>query len=146
MPTAAKLAASVLFALLAFFGAQAVKTLFAPGTQFGYFVWICMAIGILVGWRVMGTRVGKGMSTAAGSGIATAFVIIFWCVFFFAANTMVQRSIAGRYEGPFDAVVKGFGIAADYAVLLVHPMILGIVLIGGMASGVVVEWVSRHWR
>lgn len=146
MPTAAKLVASALFALVALFGAQAVKTLFPPGTQFGYFVWICMGIGILVGWRVMGPRVGRGMSTAAGSGIATSFVVIFWCIFFFAGNEMVQRSIKGRYEGPFDAVIKGFGIAADYAVLIVHPMVLGIVLFGGMVSGMVVEWVSRHWR
>jgi len=146
MPTAAKLAASVLFALVALFGAQAVKMLFPPGTQFGYFVWISMAIGVLVGWRVMGPRVGKGLSTAAGPGIATSFVLVFWCIFFFAGNEMVQRSIAGRYEGPFDAVIKGFGIAADYAVLIVHPAVLAIVLIGGMASGMVVELVSRRWR
>lgn len=146
MPTAAKLAASVLYALVAVLGAQAVKPQFPPGTQFGNFVWICAGIGVLVGWRVMGARVGRGLSTAAGSGIATAFVMVFWCLFVFAANEMVQRSIKGRYDGPFDAVVKGFGIAADYAVLLVSPAVLGIVVIGGMASGMVVEWVSRHWR
>lgn len=146
MPTAAKLAASVLFALVAALGAQAVKPQFSPGTQFGNFVWICAGIGVLVGWRVMGPRVGRGLATAAGSGIATSFVVVFWCLFVFATNEMVQRSIKGRYDGPFDAVIKGFGIAAEYAVILVHPTVLGIVLIGGMASGMAVEWVSRRWR
>ena len=145
MPTAAKLAAALLFALIAFLAAHAVMPL-VPQAQHGPFDLICAGIGILVGWRVMGARVGKGMSVAAGSGIATSFVLVFWAVFVFATDTMIKNSIRLRYDGPLDAVVNGFGIAADYAMLLVNPAVLGVLFVGGALSGLVVEWVSRRWR
>ena len=146
MPTAAKLAAALLFALVAFAAAQAVMALFPEGSQFGSFALICAGIGALVGWRVMGPRAGKGMSAAVGAGIATSFVVVFWAIFIFAADQMLKNSIRTHYDGPFDAILGGFGIAADYAATLFEPVILGVLLVGGAVSGLVVEWVSRRWR
>ena len=146
MPTAAKLVAAILVAIVAFFAAQAVTALFPEGMYFGPFAPICAAIGGLVGWRVMGARVGKGMQVAAGSGVATSFVIVFWCLFVFSADELVKKSMSGRYDGPFDAVANGFGIAGGYAVMMVNPTVLAILVLGGLASGLAVEWVSRHWR
>lgn len=146
MPTAAKLAAAILFALVAFVAAHAVMSLMPAGMLFGVFDLICAAIGALVGWRVMGVRVGRGMSVAAGAGIATSFVIVFWALFVFATDAMIRNSVRLRYDGPFDAIVGAFGIAADYAVVVAQPVVLAVLLVGGALSGVAVEWVSRHWR
>ena len=146
MPTAAKLAAAILFALVAFATAQAVMALFPDGAQYGSFALICAVIGALVGWRVMGPRAGRGMPNSAGTGVATSFVVVFWAIFFFAANEMIKNAIRTRYDGPFDAVIGWFGIAADYAAAIFDPVILGLLLVGGALSGLVVEWVSRRWR
>lgn len=146
MPTAAKLAAALLFALVAFATSRAVMALFPTGTQFGAFALICAAIGALVGWRVMGPRAGKGLSSSAGAGVATSFVVVFWAIFFFALDEMLKNSIRTHYDGPFDAIVGAFEIAAQYAAALFDPTILGLLLVGGALSGLVVEWVSRRWR
>lgn len=146
MPTAAKLAAAILFAALAFATARATMGLLPAGTQFGSYTLICAGIGALVGWRVMGARAGRGLRVSLSTGVATSFVVVFWAVFLFSTQEMVENSIRLHYDGPFDAILSVFAIAADYAVVLVNPLVLGILLVGGALAGLVVEWVSRHWR
>ena len=146
MPTAPKLVAAVVFAVLALAAVRAAEPLMPEGTRFGGFAPISAGVAALVGWAVMGGLVGGGYARAAGSGMRTAVTFAVACLALFAVHAMLALSMQLRYHDPMEAVVGAFEIAADYAVRLAEPGFLGLLLGGGAAAGVIVEWSSRRWR
>jgi hypothetical protein len=56
MPTAAKFVAALYFAGLAFFAASLIFNYFPEGSQPGWFPFICMLFGALLGYRWSGRR------------------------------------------------------------------------------------------
>ena len=146
MPTAAKLIAAFAFAMVAFFAANSVIPHLREGTQIGNFLPMSMAVGVIVGWRVSGTLAGKGSYTAAGAGLRTSILLVFWVLVIIALTEMTRNSIKLRYNGPADAVVSAFGIAAEYLQLIVFiPEVMAILLIGGILAAMLVEWTARRW-
>jgi hypothetical protein len=145
MPTAAKLVASVLFAMLSFFVADLYRQGITDGTRTAYLLPGCAAIGLICGWRVMGRLVGKGMSDAIGSGIRTALTIVFFALLLFSIYEMVVTSTKGLYDGPLQAVLAIFDIMLKYGRGMVTPELLGAVLVGGALAGMATEWADRRW-
>ncbi|MGL5010561.1 MAG: TrgA family protein [Paracoccaceae bacterium] len=145
MPTAAKLVAAVLFALLGFF----VADLYAQGITTGRrTTWLhegAAAISMICGWRVMGVLVGKGMGAAVGSGIRTALTAVFFTLLAFAIYDMVVISTKGRYDGPMEAVLAVFEIIVNLGRGLLTPEIIGTLLVGGALGGIASEAISRRW-
>jgi hypothetical protein len=145
MPTAAKLVASVLFALLSFFIADLYAQGITDGTRTTYLLPGCAAIGLICGWRVMGRLVGKGMGDAMGSGIRTALTIVFFALLLFSIYEMVVVSTKGLYDGPMEAVLAIFDIMLKYGRGLVTPELIGTILVGGGLAGMTTEWADRRW-
>lgn len=146
MPTAAKFAAALCFAMFGAVAAEMVKPALPEGTQFGYFVPICALIGLLNGWLVMGVLVGHGYRTAMGSGVRTAVTVVIWALLVFSIYQMVLRSMSvNRYDGPMEAVVAAFGLMLDYGKVLLTPAILGTFFVGGVIGGAITEWVGKRW-
>ena len=81
MPTAARLVAAMSLALLAFIVSGQIMPLMPDGTDFGYFTYINMALGVLTGWIIMGKRVGRGTTAAINNGITGAVALLFWGLF-----------------------------------------------------------------
>ncbi len=147
MPTAAKLVAAVMFALVGFLSAEAFKPQMPPGTQFGYFVPIVAAIGLAVGWRVMGRLAGQGYGAAAGFGLRTSITIVFWALLVFSIYRMVQLALSAMpYAGPMEAVVGIFDEAMKYGRLLWARDLLITLAAGGIVGGMATEWASRRWK
>lgn len=146
MPTAARLAAALAFAAVAFFAAELYKPGLPPETQWGRFTILCTLIGILCGWGVMGRLAGKGMRAAMGSGLRTSANIVFYAMLVFSVYEMILRSLRKRYDGVFEAIEGTFGIMLDYGTALMRPEPLVVLVLGGMAAGAVAEWASRQWR
>lgn len=146
MPTAAKLAAAVFFAVLGFIAAEIIKPLMPEGTQFGYFSIACAGIGALTGWRVMGVLVGRTYRAAVESGLRTMITMVFWSVLLFGIYDMILQSMKLRYTGPVEALQAVFEISLDYLKIMIHPGLIAALLIGGALGGVVTEWASRRWR
>jgi hypothetical protein len=146
MPTAAKLVAAIVFAALGFMAAELFKPAMPEGTQFGLFSPICAGIGLLCGWIVMGPLAGFGTGAAMGSGVRTAATIAFWALLGFSIYEMVLRSMKLRYDGPMEAVLAVFDLMLERGRLMLMPELLGLLLVGGLLGGVVVEWAARRWR
>ena len=145
MPTAAKAASGVWFALVGFFAAEAYKPLMPPETQFGFFSVVCAGFGFIIGWWVLGPLAGRGVRAALGTGLRTAFTLLFWAVTVFSLREMILRSIDKRYSGPTQAVVSTFDIILDFVRLMGDGVFLGVLVAGGLLGGLVVEWVARRW-
>lgn len=146
MPTAAKLAATLLFALTAYLTAVFFKPAMPEGTQWGYFLEISTGIGAICGWIVMGNTVGRGTTDAIGTGVKTSVVVAFWAVLIFAIIAMVKASYKRHYDGPMEAVLGTFSFMLDYGKLMASPEVIGTLFIGGVLGGILTEWVSARWR
>lgn len=147
MPTAARLCAAIGFALMAFFASEIYKPLLPEGTQVGLLSLVNAGIGFLSGWLVMGRLAGKGYYTAAGSGLRTVFVILFYVLFTWSLVEMLIRSFRKIYKGPMDALKAMTELAFDYAALLGQDPQVAIVLIAGsVLAAFFSEWASREFN
>lgn len=146
MPTAAKLISAVAFALVGWFAAQAYIPGLPEGTQTRNFPEITAALGLVIGWLVMGKAVGKGYWQALGSGLRTSVTIVFWALVGFSIYDMVVESTKMRYDGPMEAVVATFGIMIEYGALLARQDVILVLAIGGILGGLLAEAVNRRWR
>ena len=146
MPTAAKLMAAVCLAVLAYVVGQMVKPLMPESTDFGYFDYVNVALGLLVGWFVMGRRAGKGTTAAINNGLTGTFVLMLWGVGVQAANEMVRLAMRNRYDGAFEAITATFQIAAEYALMIATVPIGVTLLVGAVVSGLLTESASNRWR
>lgn len=146
MPTAAKLVAAVFFAVLSWIVAKLYAQGLPQGTQTGQLGNVAALVGVICGWRVSGSLVGRGYGEAAGNGLRTAVTIGFWVLLIFSIYDMIVLSTKMRYDGPMEALLGTFVILLDYAKLLLKPAVLGTGLIGGMVGGIVTEIASKRWK
>ncbi|OUS37721.1 tellurium resistance protein [Rhodobacterales bacterium 56_14_T64] len=146
MPTGARLTAALCLALLAFILSGEIMPLMPEGTDFGYFTVINIAIGLIIGWVVMGKRAGRGFVPAINNGIGGVAVMLFWGLFIQGTYEMFRLAMRNRYDGPFEALSAIFTIGLDYAIVIFVPVVIVTLLVGALVSGLVTEKASRHWR
>ncbi|MEL6207135.1 MAG: TrgA family protein [Pseudomonadota bacterium] len=146
MPTAARLFAAAGFATMAFFATELYKPLLPEGTQMDMFTPVNVIVGALCGWLVMGRLAGTGYYAAAGSGVRTSAVMLFYVLFIWSFWEMFQRSIDLYYDGPVDALQQMMELGAEYFLLgLQDPQVPITVLIGGILAAFFSEWASQQW-
>ena len=145
MPTAAKLVAAVLFALLGVTGVLVYGPLLPEATPLRGLVPSAVVIGLICGWLLMGRRAGAGYGVAVGNGLSTGVAFAFWMVVLWAGVEMIERSTRMRYDGPMEAVLGGLALMVEYATLMLHPPFLGVVVIGSAVAGGLTEAAARRW-
>ncbi len=145
MPTAARMIAAVIFALIGYLVAGEVKPLLPEGQPTNYLLPVSVIIPALCAWRIMGRLMGRGYVSAINTGIYASACGVVFCLLAFALGEMLKRSMRKQYDGPFEAITGMFGIVFDYGLLLVNPTILGYLLVGGAVTGVISEWAYKRW-
>lgn len=145
MPTAAKLVAAVLFALLGVVAVGIYGPLLPEATPLGGLVPSVVIIGLLCGWLMLGRMAGRDYGNAVGNGVSTGVAVTFWMVLLWSGVEMIERSTKMRYDGPMEAVLGMLALMVEYGTLLLDPAFLGVVLIGSAVAGLVVEAVARRW-
>ncbi|MGR1582837.1 TrgA family protein [Thalassobius sp. S69A] len=146
MPTAARLVAAVILAATAWFVSQTVKPHLPEGTVFGWFDYVNVVLGVLVGWISIGGRSGRGLSAGLGNGLTGVFLLVLWVLFLQSCNEMLRQALRRYYKGPVEALLDILSIGIDYGKVLVHPDVTVPLLIGGVAAGVLSELAGRVWR
>lgn len=144
MPTAAKLVAAVIFAIVGAIAAHLYLPTLPEGTPPGYLRETAAGVGLVCGWRIMGRRAGKGMGEAAGSGVVTAVCMLFWVMLLFAVYTMIRRSMRLLYDGPMDALLGVMSVMYDYGLNLAAPATPVALLVGGIIGGWLVEMTYKR--
>lgn len=147
MPTAAKLFALIGFAAMGFFATEIYKPLLPEGTQMGMFTPVNVIVAALCGWFVTGRLAGKGYYAAAGAGVRTAAVALFYVLLIWSGWEMLQRSMDLYYDGPAEALQEMMGLLAEYVMLgLTDPQVGIALLIGGILAAFLSEWAARQWN
>lgn len=144
MPTAGRLFAAIGLAILAWVLSQKVRPLLPPDTNYGYFDYVNIALGLWAGWVVIGKRLSRGIVPGINAGITGLGVLLFWGIFIQAANEMLERSLDRRYEGPFEAIIGLFELSVEYALILIDGSFISVALGGAMFVGFLAELVTKR--
>ena len=145
MPTAAKLVAAVLFALVAAAGATLYVPLLPEGTQTGWLIPGCAGLGLVSGWMVMGANVGRNYAEAVATGLRAILTTVSFAVLLFAIYVMITRSMHMLYKGPMEALLAVFAIMLEYGKLMFDRNFIAVLAVGGAIGGVISEFVGRRW-
>jgi hypothetical protein len=146
MPTASRLTAAAFWALLAFVLSRQIMPRMPEGMAFGYFIYVNMTIAVVVGWKIMGSRAGRGVTAGINNGLTGVAALILWGLFVHSCYEMFDQAMHNRFDGPFEALLSIIEIGAEYAMVLLTPVIILTALIGGALSGLATEFASRHSR
>ena len=145
-PTAAKVVAGTLMALVGLIASEQIKPLMPDGTDFGIFTPINTALGFIAGWRVIGRRTGKGFVNAINLGISAGFVLVMWGLFLQGCYEMFQRSMERRYDGAFEALAAIFELMVEFGAYMIDRDVLTTLIAGSIFAGIVAEFSARRWR
>ena len=146
MPTAAKLAAAILFGALAWWVSEMIKPLFPEGTDLGRFAEYNAALGAIIGWRVAGSRARTTWLNAVAYGLTAAVGTVIAGLFLYSLLRMLNQSVRKVYEGPMEALVDVVRIMLENVRFVANPDVLTILLLGGVLAGLVTEWVARNYK
>lgn len=143
MPTVSRFIAALCLAGVAWYASELIKGLFDEDKYFGSFTVVNVVIGLLAGWRVIGSRSGRGMAAALSNGLTGGVVLVFWGLLLHSAIRMFKVSQRGRYDGFFDAGGAVVEMMGENALLIATPVILGTLIAGSILSGILSELFSR---
>lgn len=144
MPTAAKLVAAAIFAVIGYLFSQEAAPNFINAAPPSYFVWVSIASGIWAGWFLCGkastsisSGIGNGLTAAVGLGVAALFSLGF--------VMMIGRSLRKRYDGPFEALIDVVSLMIEHAGYFASPTMIGILVCGGIVGGGITGWVGQRY-
>jgi hypothetical protein len=146
MPTAAKLAAAILFGMLAWYVSQLVFLLFPDRADTGWFSQYNTVLGAVVGWWVAGGRARTTWPNAVAYGLTAALSMMLLALFVYSLTVMLNQSLHRVYEGPLEAVLDVVRLMLDRFNLIATPEIMATLLVGGVVGGVATEWVARKYK
>ncbi len=145
MPTAAKMAAAACLGGIGWYASELIRPLMPDGTDFGWFNYVNLLLGLLCGWFVTGTRVGRGYFESFSAGLTGMAALVFWGLFLQSLNEMLKLALQNRYEGPVEGIVAIFEIGIDFGSTLLNTNLIITLIVGGIVTGILSEWASRRW-
>ena len=146
MPTAPRLVAALCLMVMAFIVSGMIIENGEEGKDYGWFTYVNMLIAVVCGWKVMGSRVGRGWTAAINNGLTGMAATVFWCLFVQGCYEMFRMAMRNRYDGPFEAIIAIFQIGVEYGKLLISSEILWTLAIGALIAGLAAEEANRRWR
>ncbi|MDA9136030.1 TrgA family protein [Ascidiaceihabitans sp.] len=146
MPSSSKVSGSLCLCALAYILFELAKPQFIEDFNFGYFTYVNMLVGVIIGWVLMGKRAGFGLVFAINNGVTSTFSMVLVVIFIQSANEMIRLSMRGRYDGLVEALLEIIPIGIDFVVKVSSTALWGTALIGGIVAGLIVEaiWHRVH--
>jgi hypothetical protein len=138
--------AALTFAVVGWLLANAYVPNMPEAQTVGWFREFTGILGAIIGWQVMGPAVGKGYVAAAGTGLKTVVVIVFFALLLFSIYEMLGQSVKMRYDGPFEAIIDVFMRMLRRSEALISVSVISVFVIGGIVAGVLSENAGRRWR
>ena len=146
MPTAARVVAAVLMALLGYFVSEQIKLVMPEGTGFGWFSTVNTVIGALCGWIITGSRAGRGYVSGINHGVTGVVALVFWGLFVQGANRMVEEALARRFDGPMEAFADIFQNIWDYMLFMADSRVIIPLIVGALVIGFLTEMAAKAWK
>ncbi|MCG7572081.1 TrgA family protein [Phaeobacter sp. CNT1-3] len=148
--TTARAIGGVLMGALGWFVSDLVRPLMPESTVFGWFNHVNLALGAYVGWSMLVPKGGQASSgnrmVAMSRGLTAAFSLATIGILAQSVNEMLRLSKRLRYSDPLKALEDVFRIIADFGVVLLHPTVIGPLIIGSVVIAFIVDMAHSRWR
>lgn len=145
MPTAGRLAGAVIFSLFGWYLAGISIRFFPEANAPTYWIPAAAIISLFVGWKICGSRAGRGYTAAIGVGLTSAFVIGFCLLFVVSFNKMISNAMRLRYDGPMEAVVDVFSQMLLFSLYFYDVQLLVTLFVGGVICAWVTEFFGKRY-
>ena len=148
MPTAARIVAAVLIAFIAWVVSGLIKQLLPEEPDFGVFVPLCVIVGGLCGWMILGRRADRGrlgFSNAIGVGLSAMAMTVFWVLLFVSAWESFDVAMQRRFHDPMKVIYNIYPIAKDHVMTLADVDVLVWLVFGGAITGVLAHMAGQKW-
>lgn len=147
MPTAGKLIGSALMAVLTLLVSAQIARIMAAEEMgsAGMMVPINGLFGLILGWRILGERVGDGYRAATGYALTTFVAIFVFALVVWSGVEMLELATRGRYDGPSDALAGMGQLMLDYAIFVARPSVVILTVVGCYIVGTITESVAQRW-
>ncbi|UWR27979.1 TrgA family protein [Sulfitobacter sp. S223] len=146
MPTAARLVAGVLLAILAWILSDLIRPLMPEGTDFGWFNYVNALLGLLVGWFVMGSRAGRGIVPGINNGVTGVAVLFIYALGVHSCYEMFRLALRNRYDSPMEAITAIFLIASEFGLMIATAPVIITAAIGAVVVGLATDSAAKRWR
>lgn len=147
MPTFAKLAAAVVFAIAGYWAGTRYNAMLPENIALPRMPLGMLALGMILGWRSMGPAAGRGYRDSLGYGLRTSVLTAFLAIFLVALIMMLRKSTGQMYRSdPFAAVLDVPALMSQYGQYMLTPPVLLALGLGGVIGGLCTEYVARRWR
>ncbi|MBV0912203.1 TrgA family protein [Anianabacter salinae] len=146
MPTAARLISAIVFAAIGYAAAHLAALTLEEGVSAGLVREVAAGMGVVTGWFIAGKHAPRSWGFGAAYGLNASAVLLISTLVILSAAEMFARSLKGRYDGPMEGLEAMIGIALDWAVVVLMPPIMAVLVLGGLAGGLLAHAVSRVWR
>lgn len=144
MPTMSRLVAALLLAATGYAGSELYYPILPEGTAATWMSETIAALGLIVGWRVVGrdAEAGEGALTLA---FKAGIYLLFWTLAVFACQEMYFRSIRKVYKDPFSAVLDIPAIGFDYLLSALVPNVMAALVIGAFVTALCARGTARYF-
>lgn len=143
MPTANNLVAAICLAFLGAIVAELVKPQLPEGFDPGSMTLVAAAVGMVVGWVIMGPKAIK--NGPVNNGITGVAALVICGLLVFGGYEMLQRAMKRYYTEPVEAIEQIVAIALEYGLYLTQPVILVTLGVGALVAGFFTDFAHRRW-
>lgn len=148
MPTAARIVAAVCIAFVAWVVSGLIKLRMSDQPDFGYFVPICVIVGALCGWMILGRRADRGRlgySSAIGVGLSAMAMTVFWVLLFFSFAESFVIAMERTFHDPMKVIYGVYPIAQEHLMTLYDTDIIVWLVFGGAITGILAHMAGQKW-
>lgn len=145
MPTAGRLAGAIAFAIYGWYIGTLVIAFYPEGFAPTFLVPMCIVLGVICGWKIVGSRAGRGYYAATGHGLTGVAAFAFWVLFLLSFHEMIRKALRRLYGGPMDAVVDTFALMAERAREYLDVNLILSVAIGGVICAWIAEYYAKRY-
>jgi ABC-type antimicrobial peptide transport system permease subunit len=147
--TTARVIGAILMGALGWFVSDMVRPLMPESTVFGWFNHVNLALGGYVGGAMLVPKDGQDEANPLAPlsrGLTAAFSLASIAILAQAVNEMLRLSMRLRYSNPLKALEDVFRIIAEYGAILLHPTVIGPLIIGTVLIAFIVGMAHSRWR
>ena len=146
-PTAGKLVGALGLAITGFMASHQfqISPVRAESQYEIMFGVINAGIGVLVGWIVIGRNLRGRLDKIIGLGLWAIFWFYFWSLLVFSMDEMLARSWRMAYEMPDEAFDDMIRIAWRFMRDVFQVAVMGVLILGGIATAALANLAQRLW-
>ena len=111
---------------------------------FGHFQLVCAGLGLVVGWRVIGSRLGYGSSAAIAAGVTAALVLLVATMLVVSVYEAMARNMSMGSVSPDVVMTRYWTMVTGWARNMTDPFFWAILFGGGALTGLLAERFSTQ--